>query len=85
VTRVLIANRCGLLSALPTLEEYRRLDFMVEADRFVIGVVEATDEVAAAIQQQQGRVRVLLPELPPPLPDAGWLYVAVVKGELVLV
>jgi hypothetical protein len=82
--RILIVNRDGLLSALPTVPEYLRLDFQNDTERFLIGAVQVTDAVATAIQSQTGRVRVLMPELPPPLPESGWLYVAVVNGALIL-
>lgn len=80
--RVLIVNKDGLLSALPTEAEFRRLEFMAD-DRFLIGWVVVADAVAAAIQQEAGRVKVLMPELPGPVDGESWLYVAVVDGVLI--
>ncbi len=82
--RVLIVNKDGLLSALPTVAEFRRMDFMQD-ERFLVGAVVVEDAVAASIQQKAGQVRVLMPELPGPLEEQGWLYVAVVEGALIRV
>lgn len=82
--RVLIVNMDGLLSALPTVAEFRRLEFMAD-DRFLMGLVIVADEVVAAIQQEAGRVKVLMPELPKPVQGESWLYVAVVEGVLIQV
>jgi hypothetical protein len=81
--RVLIVNKCGLLSALPTEKEFCFLDF--ETENKIFGLVEVTDEDAAKIHQESTRVRVLMPDLPKPERRGAWLYVAVVKGRLVLV
>jgi hypothetical protein len=81
--RVMIVNRCGLLSAMPTLKEFEALAFTTK-DKYV-GEVEVSDKIASMIHQESTNVRVLLPGLPKPRKREGWRYVSVVKGEVVLV
>lgn len=80
--RVLIVNKCGLFSALPTLDEYVKHDYSTE-DK-VLGIVEVSDQDAALIFQERLRIKVLLPELPKPIKGEQWLYIAVVNGRIVL-
>lgn len=80
--RVLIINRCGLLSALPTLAEYHDMQFIT--DDMIKGIVEVSDDVVKMVFGQLGRVKVLAPMLPKDIePDC--LYVAIVGGRLILV
>ncbi len=80
--RVLIVNRCGLLSALPTLAEYQAMQFIT--DDMLKGIVEVSDDVANMIYGQLGRVKVLAPMLPK-ANESDCLYVAIVGGRLILV
>lgn len=79
---VLIANLCGWFSAMPTIEEYQRLDFITK-DK-VFGVVEVSEHDAELIYQNRTNVRVLLPDLPPALQNEQSLYITVIQGVVKL-
>lgn len=81
--RVLIVNRCGLLSAMPTVEEYQTHAY--ETGDKVFGEVVVDDVDAALIFQERARIRVLIPELPGLVSEPGWRYITVVKGQIKLV
>ncbi len=76
--RVLIVNSCGLLSAMPTVEEFERLAFPTE--NCVYGVVEVSEDDAATIYANRTKVKVLLPSLP--APNEPGVYIAVLNGRV---
>jgi len=80
---VLIVNPCGMLSAMPTLEDFNKLGF--ETDGKVFGEVEVSEADAALVYQERSRIRVLLPDLPGLITEPAWLYLTVIRGEVRLV
>jgi hypothetical protein len=82
---VLIVNSDGMLSALPTVEEFQAKDFFTDGREH--GIVEVSEEDAGKVfmaQQERRSVRVLLPNMKlTPVPSA--LYVAVVNGRVQLI
>lgn len=79
MTHVLIVNRDGVLSAMPTLAEFHVNEYITEGMLF--GGVTVSPEIAEMVYVNRARVRVLAPDLP--LPDENEnVFVAVQGGEL---
>lgn len=82
--RVLVVNPDGLLAAMPTVEEYTSLNFDLNNVR-VLGRIECPDERASVIYKERARVRVVVSGMPLPGDIPGeWLWISVVRGEVVL-
>ena len=81
--RILIVNADGLFSALPSLQEYKDNNFVVTNK--VVGKVQVQVSDIATIFDNKDHIRVLLPELPPPVQGEDLLYISVVKGCLIRV
>lgn len=78
---MLIVNRDGTLSALPTLQEWKENAYQSD-ERFITGLVKVSTEDVNRIYAVRNLVRVLMPGLPEQSEEPGWYYTIVVQGVL---